>query len=602
MKKQVLFLSLLNFVFLFLSCQSLNLGQRNPAQSNQLPPSGIQRHYIIAVHGIGGDASTFGAMSTVLVSHLKKLRPETEFIFKTFTYPTGDSDLTAFDFGYKYLSSFLRQNIPNPTSSDRISFVAHSQGGLVSSIWYAGAVLGVDADGDSESEAAAEIKKDQVYTQITEQIITLGTPFWGSKLATYLNDNERVQIQKLPGLNYLLNLGDKELREMSFSSNTVYSFRQTAIALTEHPRFWSLRQPEFIQIAGVYPRDEKKLFYSENLINDNEYYKTSVRIVDFLNKYFQDIGFSSEKINSSEPDRPESDVAVIVPSSRSEFLYSKQDVQCDTPYLAFETFRRASVFRNPKYYLTESIHSPVISNRSVGIASIPEFCLQPEKCAHPSYSILLRSLARCEQYQCQSQEYKNIITQLEDTRRANNIDSDFINRQDDLQGFSLEVNIKVPKQYEFPVQYYTSRGSGEGSQDNVQWILRQKDIFKKIFKPRWDLISKEQSDLFEIKAARSNELYSSLVQWKTITFRKSSAQHLRVHLTGLVKPKLLQLSESQAQAFNQLKNQGFEFPFELSLPRYIDMRPKPHLIRAQIKPGFSTFIDLDYNNAIDCSK
>lgn len=594
-----IFVLIISIVYLF-SCQSWLNNSRLPAKSEPITTSGIKRHYIIAVHGIGGDETTFGSMSSVLLNHLKQLRPETEFIFKVFTYPTGNSNLNTFDFGYKYLSRFLRENIPQPTSQDRITFVAHSQGGLVSSIWFAGAALGVDADGEFNSEQANEIKKDQIYSNITDQIITLGTPFWGSKLATFLNDTERVQIHKIPGLNYLLNLGDKELNEMSFSSNTIYSFRRTAIALTESSKFWNLHQPEFIQIAGVYPRDEKKLFYSESLVNDNEYYKTSVRIIDFLNKYFQNIGFSSEKINSSEADRPESDVAVIVPSSRSEFVYSTQTVSCDTPYLAFESFRKATVFKNPKYYLTESIHSPVISNRSVGIASIPAFCMQPDKCTHPSYPILLRSIAHCDKYLCQSSAYQDILVKIEESSRQ--VNSYNANIEDDLQGFSLEVNLNVPTTYDFPVEYYYSRSQGEGYPSDIQWILKQKDIFKKIIKPRLDLISKDQSQIFEFKTARKNELYSSLVQWKDIHFKKINSNHIRIHFTGLIKPKTSQMTEAEAQMYNQYKNNGLELPFELNLPKYIDQVPKSHLIRAQVKPGFSTFIDLDYRSAIDCKK
>ena len=56
-------------------------------------------------------------------------------------------------------------------------------------------MVDVDKDGDFNSDLARKIINDQKYTNITEQIITLGTPFWGSKLATYLNDKEKFQLQ-----------------------------------------------------------------------------------------------------------------------------------------------------------------------------------------------------------------------------------------------------------------------------------------------------------------------------------------------------------------------------------------------------------------------
>lgn len=587
------------FLGLFLySCQTFQFIGRNPAQSQK--SSVIKKHYIVAVHGIGGDETTFGSMKTVLIDHLKKIRPETEFVFLNFSYPTGNSELTTFDFAYTYLSEFLHQKIPHVESDERITFVAHSQGGIVTSIWYAGAALGVDKDGDFNSDVAQRIKLDQKYSNIAEQIITLGTPFWGSKLATYLNDNDRLQLQKLPGLGCFFNLGDNELSEMSFLSNTIYSFRQTAIALSHNPKYSGIRSPEFIQIAGVYPRDEKKLFYNDQSLKPDSYLNVSQKALHFIYKYFSANGFSSEKINSSKPDRPESDVAVIVPSSRSEFIFSNQSLSCHSEPTSFESFSKASVFKDTQYYLTEAIHSPIVSESSVGIASIPSLCADAEKCQHPSYRILLKSLAHCDKYSCDSEAYQNIVQKQFELNRSDESYNMFLTNGTDLQGFSVELNLKVPANYDFPVQYYYSRMAADDFSNNQTWILKQKEIFQKLIKPRFDLIPKDQTSIFEIKSARQQELYSSLVQWKSMNFRKVDATHLRVQMTGLLKPRTTDLTVEQSQIYSQILKTGAVFPFEIHLPKYIDLKPKTHLINAQIKPGYSTFIDLDYRNAIDC--
>ena len=598
MKNIFLFFSL---IFISFSCQNLSLLNRNPAASN-LNSENIKRQYIIAVHGIGGDETTFGSMKTVLVDHLKTLRPETEFIFLSFKYPTGNSELSTFDFAYKSLSQFLRQQIPKPESTDRITFVAHSQGGLVASIWYAGAALGVDQDGEFDTPEAAEIKKDQVYANITHQIITLGTPFWGSKLATFLNDEERFQVQKLPGLNLLFSLGDSELKEMSFLSNTIYSFRHTAIALTNNPRYQNLKQPEFIQIAGVYPRDEKKLFYDSKQVQDDSYFRLSEKLIKIITKSFMRLGFSSEKINSSEPDRPESDVAVIVPSSRSEFYYATQKVTCQTDHVDSSIFKKASVFKNPSYFLTESIHSPLVSQRSVGIANIPEFCKNPNECKHPSYRILLNSIAHCDRYACRKEAQADIINAQFELNRTEDNYNMFLTNGSDLQGFSVEVDLRVPSDYDFPVAYFYNGSPNDLHPLDQKWILKQKEIFRKIISPRWDLISKDQSDLFEIKSARPNEVYSSLVQIKDMTFKKINSKHVRIHMTGLLKLKTLEMNVDQAVLYNKILNEGAVFPFEVNLPRYIDNQPKKQIIKALIKPGYTTFIDLDFKDAINCAQ
>ncbi len=584
-------------MFLY-SCQIFQLLGRNPAQN--LNSTSIKKHYIVAVHGIGGDETSFGSMKTVLVGHLKKIRPETEFVFLNFSYPTGKSELTTVDFAYTYLSDFLNKNIPQIGADERITFVAHSQGGIVSSIWYAGAALGVGVDGDFNSKIAQRIKLDQKYSNVTEQIITLGTPFWGSKLAAYLNDSDRIQLQKLPGLGCFFNLGDKELSEMSFLSNTIYSFRQTAIALSHNPKYTGIRSPEFIQIAGVYPRDEKKLFYKDQNLKPDEYLNVSQRALHFIYKYLSANGFRSEKINSSKPDRPESDVAVIVPSSRSEFIFVNQSLTCKSEPTSFDSFNKASVFKDSQYYLTETIHSPIVSDSSIGIASIPSLCADAEKCQHPSYRILLKNLAHCDKYNCDSEAYQNIVQKQYELNRSDENYNMLLTNGTDLQGFSIELNLQVPANYDFPVQYYYSRMTADDFSNSQTWILKQKEIFQKLIKPRLDLISKDQASIFEIKSARQHELYSSLVQWKSMTFRKVDTTHIRVQITGLLKPRTTDLTVEQSKIYSQILKSGAVFPFEIHLPQYIDMKPKVHLVQTQIKPGYSTFIDLDYRSAIDC--
>lgn len=619
---------------LFMSCTTpmgSSSGTRVPTANDSVTEK--RNHFVITIHGVGGTnstqpgkdrtKSTFGYLDLLLKQHLTKIQPQEETQVLSFEYPTGNLTKSTFDFAYNNLSSFLDSELPKRgfKRGDRITFIAHSQGGLVAAIWYTGVKLLVNQDGDP----APELEKYQIYSQATDRIITIGTPFWGSKLATAAMYKDGIDIESQSLLAKLLDLGIRELKEMSFLSNTIYKFRRTAIALSSKEEFQEKFKdaPELINIGGVFPEDNEKLFYHPDLVPEDKGLKIANIAVKFLNEKLKKHAFASEIANSDKVLRSESDIAVTIPSGRSQFLYANHQVTCQKSVLLDSQFEIARIFPKSKYILTESIHAPLMAPRSVGMVFVPEFCMDPKKCVHPTYRYVLRYAAACDRSNSETcnkdEEYKHIDemfkTNKEDSRRSVELSD-----AKDLQGFSLEVSIKVPMDYELPVTMLKFRPFPD-QPDSGEWYLNQNfDSFSKILKidqPRLtETKYNRQQSLVEIKSPRKKEFFAYSIDEKEIQFRGERSKYIRLHLTGIIKPKIdyakkeSEMSpDEKATSYREyikLLEEGISLPLRIRLPESKTLDRKNDnaevLVEAKLRPGYSTFVDLDYRDAIDCSQ
>lgn len=100
-----------------------------------LPLEDKQTHYVFLVHGISGNKDTFGALPEVLAEHMQQILPNVLVKVIPIKYETGDPRLTTYDFAHKIGDQILHETKSMKTQ-DKISLVAHSQGGLITWIWY----------------------------------------------------------------------------------------------------------------------------------------------------------------------------------------------------------------------------------------------------------------------------------------------------------------------------------------------------------------------------------------------------------------------------------------------------------------------------------
>lgn len=229
------------------------------------------RNHIFLIHGIGGDEKTFGVMD----KYLEKVNPCNKVT--PFSYSTGESSLSTTDFASD-LSVFIDQKMieNNFGENDKITFIMHSQGGIVGSLWL----------------LKARYERPDLYAKM-DSFITLSTPYWGSTMALI---GRRFFFTLPPEIdNPISPLGRLELRDMSFGSPTIKSMQEHFEQIyggNTHIRFlavgglkrdYNAEYGEDDTTVSVYSSrpDHYGLIErfnpkSENTLSDSEFYKTDL--------------------------------------------------------------------------------------------------------------------------------------------------------------------------------------------------------------------------------------------------------------------------------------------------------------------------------------
>ncbi|MFL5785837.1 MAG: esterase/lipase family protein [Bacteriovoracaceae bacterium] len=155
------------------------------------------RNHIFLIHGIGGSAKTFGVMD----QYLNRANPCN--VAQTYEYDTKSTNLSTFDFA-KDFNSFIDFTLAknNFASTDKISLIMHSQGGLIGSLWL----------------ISVRESRPDLYSKL-DSFITLSTPYYGSKMAKL---GRRVLFSlAAKNSNPLSPMGKVQLSDMSYGSSTI---------------------------------------------------------------------------------------------------------------------------------------------------------------------------------------------------------------------------------------------------------------------------------------------------------------------------------------------------------------------------------------------
>ncbi|EQC44925.1 triacylglycerol lipase [Bacteriovorax sp. Seq25_V] len=161
-----------------------------------------QTENIVLIHGIASDKGTFGHMKSALEADFEGCAKVHEF-----EYATGDDKKTIFDF-----SDSLDQFITSLSikREDKISFIMHSQGGLVGLAYL------------------RKIQDRPLFKQL-RSFITLGTPFHGALIAKVGRDalflGGKIKESKISPF------GKKELEGMTYGSATLRVLKESLFLL-----------------------------------------------------------------------------------------------------------------------------------------------------------------------------------------------------------------------------------------------------------------------------------------------------------------------------------------------------------------------------------
>jgi pimeloyl-ACP methyl ester carboxylesterase len=174
--------------------------------------------HLFLIHGIAGSEHTFGSLGPYLAQVNKCYRPH------SFVYATGESHLTTQDFASE-LTTFIDSKLAKEGASvhERISFIMHSQGGIIGSLWL----------------HSARTMRPDLFARM-DAFITLSTPYWGASMAKIGDEFFYTLPEGVD--NPLSPMGRKELQGMSYGSPTVDFMERNFdnIFLNTHVRFLAI--------------------------------------------------------------------------------------------------------------------------------------------------------------------------------------------------------------------------------------------------------------------------------------------------------------------------------------------------------------------------
>ncbi|MBC7539640.1 MAG: hypothetical protein H7281_12525 [Bacteriovorax sp.] len=320
--------------------------------SSVLQASEYPRHYVFLVHGIAAGPSTFGQMSAALAREAVTLDPHTDWQFINFAYETGNHNKDVKIFSQE-LSEFIATKFKSAGGlkpDDKFSLVMHSQGGLIGFNFLINSFM-------NNAKFHPELQSH------LDAFVTLGTPYWGAKIAIFAN-------RMLPVLSYLRiplsdKFGEEELRDMSLASDFGAEMRES-------------------MMNSAYQDVLEKI-------------KLQARILAFSGV--------TERLNILAPfvtgkNRYEDDTAVPIPTSRLDFIYYSDSADKHNASVGIEEFSETNMINKENYIVVNTFHtSPFPQNAKFpGIAKVPDRCLNISyrDCDHPTYPMLVEHLFKLQ--------------------------------------------------------------------------------------------------------------------------------------------------------------------------------------------------------------
>lgn len=362
--------------------------------------AGDRKHYVFLVHGIGAGASTFGEMKRTLKAEAERFDPYTDWQFINFNYQTGSDtkDVTIFarELGDFILDEFNKQGGLNP--EDQFSLVMHSQGGLI----------GLNLLLKSFKGEASYHPELQHHL---DAFVTMGTPYWGAKIAIFAN-------RMMPILSYLgiplsERLGDNELRDMELASDFSATMRETFIDPANKEVLERMkRQGRFLVFSGVTER------------------------LNILAPFVTGKG------------RYEDDTAVPIPSSRLDFIYYSDAKDAQMRDVKESDFKITDFVDDNNYVVVNAFHASPFPQRAKfpGIAKVPNRCVDISylDCDHPTYPMLVEHLFKQERRPAFIRDLTSFAIDLKLNTNGYSIDK----KKMSISFKSLTMGLKVDKDAE----------------------------------------------------------------------------------------------------------------------------------------------------------
>ncbi|MEZ0390969.1 MAG: hypothetical protein ACAH59_02060 [Pseudobdellovibrionaceae bacterium] len=523
---------------LFLSCSTF---QRFPSSTHG-------RHLILTLHGVRGTEASFGDFHRIIKAHLESVDPNYKVIPVNFTYPTGQTNYDPNNITPMINDRIVKELGGMPTASDKISVIGYSMGGQVMGHWYTNTL----ANKNTEAIAAA-----------TQNLIGLGSPYWGSKHASVALDIKK----NLDGLVKLGQMSGNEVRSLEMMSESTVDLRKKMIDWQTDPALKAKFHPRILSLAGIYPCAGKE---NPKTPGCGKFKNLALKLAndDLMNTRFSGLI------------RRETDMVVTVPSARMDFFYYR-DSDASAGTVTESQFQDISEMTSTQLQIAESLHAGD-GKYLADMVIVDSSCMEASQCKHETYKYLFEALAGCNQpgNSCLP-TYSNMIEKLFGSRTqvANNDQT----VQDELHGFFLELRLRMPAHYKLEEKIDSS---------NVFKYIQFNFKDPKSMVKGWKLLSTASGRVvtdkpIEFQIGRGSEIGSRLVD--VIKNDQGEIKEIRVAISGRFSPApqyTLKTSESMKN-FVQTIWMAPVLPFTVSFPGLRERK-----IESRVRPTTSTYVDL----------
>lgn len=603
---------ILCLVFFTTGCSSFF--KRNPAISD----AEKHKHYVMTLHGVRGNAESYGDFHELVKSHLNQVDPAYDVVPLNITYSIGKLNFTE-EAATEEINKQLVEKIGDMGPLDKLSIVAYSMGGQVGMAWYYNTIK----------------SSNPVYQKFARQavkFISLDAAYWGAVEAGLATSDINV-------LKKTLKLVVAEMAAAIRSAATEYGGSYTGSAVKafqenvsdklvyaaidrlstvkqiqdfyDHHQFMIANNQTLAQIAKISFAEIQALsagslvpsFLRLNHITSPNPNMKWVSVATLIQCIEKDVNVGQagctltnpilQKINEAFGKytfgftRRETDNAVITPSANAQFLYASDSNKnyADGELTPASAFRYSIPENNHKIYLAEALHATVIAKSQAEQAAkilgkfgesmksfvgdvvlvYKEDCADVKKCSHPVYKYVIDELADCSRPNstCDQDGYEDVVgallkNKVDDTAAQESLKSE-------LHGFVLELNLRVPKGYNLAAINSTNIFS------NLRFNYAPG-------RAATHTLASAPGAPYFMEIARPLEVGSALV--KKVT-EYADQDQLKIHLTGIMAAQ-----PGQRYDYAALEK-GMEIPFEINLPNL-----KSRKVNAVVRPYHSTFIDL----------
>lgn len=388
----------------------------------------------------------------------------------------------------------------------------------------------------------------------------------------------------LSGLKKVLtsagNVSMQEINNMRVTSDVINEMRIGRMRHVLTPELRERFKAKWSSIVGVFPCLGKK--------------DSGVTCKEFKSEDFKKVNESLLSIFSGVY-RRETDGPVMSPGAAADFLFYTELKGKENQSIRYEEFMNTQDLQkishvNNREIFVENMHATVIpalesitgALKSVGqsgaqamrefdqslgtdVVIVNKECADPKQCTHPNYKHILQELARCESSEnnC-DQEILNQYYQVSKIEERN-ADSQLL--KDEMGGFALVLNIRLPAGYRFDaamkaklLSYFQFTMTNQGTGD---WDTNRLDM---------------TSSPYAAQIARPNEILSSYAYLQ----RYQDSSVLRVFFVGRAWAK-----KGQEAAAQVALNGGIPVRFDVRIPGVQSRR-----VVAKVKPTYTTYVDM----------